>query len=73
MLISLGLFVLWSVFCLVLFPFWKTLPFDLLKWIADACGWIYPGLLALFAVSSGVVVDGFAQHRIKREDKEEEK
>ena len=65
MLVSLAVFLLWTMFCVVLLPFMKTISMDFLDWILDMCGWVYPITLAVFAVSSGVFVNGFAEHRME--------
>lgn len=73
MLASIAVFVLWSVFCIVLMPFMKNLSLDFLRWLSKGCGWVYPITLAVFAVSSSVAKDGFMKFRVKREWEEEKK
>ena len=47
-------------------PFWETMPDETFGIITGIFTWGWPVLLPLFIVSSGVVVSGFAEHRIDR-------
>lgn len=68
MLISLGAFLFIIAIELLMLPFlnYFSLRFTLFLETFDA--WAFPSLLALFAVSSGVFVSGFADHKCTRED-----
>lgn len=71
MLVSLAVFALWTLFCIVAMPFHPS--YDFLCWLERMCGWVYPITLAVFAVSSGFARDGFIKYRLKREwEKEDE-
>ena len=66
MLGSLGLFVLIVVLVIVTMPFWRFFSLGLLIVIEKIVTWGVPTLLILFAASSAIVVNGFAEHRIDR-------
>ena len=71
MLVSLGLLLLTLALALIIAPFGKFLSDEMIDWIYNFLCWGGPIMLALFIVSSGVVVNGFSQHRIERKDKKE--
>ena len=66
MLGSLGLFVLIIVLEIVTMPFWRFFSIELLTVMEKIVSWGVPSLLALFAASSAVVVNGFSEHRIDK-------
>lgn len=70
MLGSLGALVVLIVLGLLTLPFLKHFSYETLDWLCTFSGWAFPVLLAVFTLSSGVVVNGFSQHRIKRTDNE---
>ncbi len=70
MIASLGLLALWIIVGLLLLPFMQSFPYEVVCWMCDVNGWAYPILLALFVISSAVVVAGFAEHRTERKEKE---
>ena len=63
---SLGALLLLILAGLVGLPFLNTMPYGLLCWWCKFFGWAFPGALALFAASSGVVNKGFIKHRTQR-------
>ena len=71
MLVSLGLLLLLIVLELLILPFWKHMSYEFIAGSYTFVCWAFPILLVLFIVSSGVVVNGFSQHRIERKDKKE--
>lgn len=53
-------------------PFWKTFSDATFNAVTGIFNWGFPILLALFVVSSGVVVSDFAKHRIEIKPKGED-
>lgn len=70
MIVSLALLGLLILAGLVSLPFLDSLPLGFLRWWAPVMSWGLPGLIALFAASSGIVVNGFIEHRTVREKAE---
>lgn len=76
MLISLGFLIFMLVFGFLIFlPFNKFFSDGFVFWLDDVFVWAAATALALFAASSKIYVDGFADYKIeiKPDDKPEEK
>lgn len=67
MLISLTLLLLVIAICFIILPFGKIISFEFLEWWCEFIGWAFPILFVLFLISSGVFVNGFVEHRCKKE------
>ena len=72
MLVCLGILLLMIAFGLLCLPFLSVFSYRFVCWMGDLFCWAFPIILAIFAATSGVVVSGASEHKIKWRIKDEE-